>query len=372
MSEIVNTEDALTRLCTRLKSEPVVAVDTEFLWERTYYPILGLVQVAVSDQTFWLIDPIALQDISAFGEILSDEKIVKILHDPIQDLKILKRATGAYPRSIYDTRAGAGFAGFSAICSLQAVTQEMLGIYLEKSETRSDWTRRPLSEDQLEYAGDDVIHLPKLREIQFSRCANDDVRAWMCEEFRGLEAPSHYDEADPEDVARVKSKGHLDTPHRNALHELAVWREEVARRHDKPRNFIARDDVLEAIVMAPPDSIDGLRSFRGFPKHLPPSELAEALVAIERGMADTEEPDFGPVLDRKKLKDAGDRVLAVIKKRAEAFHMDSSLVASRKDVSSWLTASDEDRPKQQLVSGWRKAFLGNALDAVAVPADTLR
>ncbi|HPK37407.1 MAG TPA: ribonuclease D, partial [Kiritimatiellia bacterium] len=153
---LITTAADLADLNTRLLRAEAVALDTEFFWERTFYPVLGLVQLATPDGC-WLVDAVCLKDLSALAPLIASPSVTKVLHDAPLDLTILARATGAVPRSVFDTRLAAGFAGLSATLSLQALLQEVLGVTIAKGETRSNWLRRPLSENQIRYAAEDVV-----------------------------------------------------------------------------------------------------------------------------------------------------------------------------------------------------------------------
>lgn len=362
--ELIDDPAALRALCDRLLSEPTVAVDTEFFWEKTYYPVLGLVQTAAADGSCWLIDPVALGDIRPFGRVLASGAVVKILHDAHQDLTILARATGASPRSVFDTKKAAGFAGLSSACSLKALLEELLGIRLEKTETRSDWIARPLSDRQIAYAADDVVYLPKVREELTARCRSDEVRGWMAEEFAAFDEPSLYCERAPEEAyLRIKGVGRLAPRQRSALRALAAWRERAARAKDRPRAYVAQDYSLFDAVCSPPRDAAAFRAMRGVPRRLPGPAAEAALEAIRRGYAEADaEADEAesrprpPELDRKALKEAEDKKLAEIAAACEGFGLDHALVASRKDVEAWLLAAPAARENDPRFSGWRKRF----------------
>ncbi|MYF17390.1 MAG: ribonuclease D, partial [Gemmatimonadetes bacterium] len=161
---LINTPNELETLVNRALDAPCVGIDTEFVWEQTYYPRLGIIQVGLSENDCHLIDAVTLSDLSPLGTLLSDPHTVKILHDAQQDLWILRRITDAIPCNIFDTRCAAGFAGLSSNLSLGNLLRMRLNIQLPKTETRTDWLRRPLSDKQLEYALDGVRFLPAVRE----------------------------------------------------------------------------------------------------------------------------------------------------------------------------------------------------------------
>ena len=146
---MIDTQQALVAFCQRAQEAECLALDTEFVWNRTYYPKLGVIQVGLSAEDCHLIDAPAIEDLTPLGQIISNPAIVKILHDAQQDLTILKRATGAHPHNVFDTRCAAGLAGMSSTSSLAELLENVVGVSLEKSETRTDWLQRPLSDEQV-------------------------------------------------------------------------------------------------------------------------------------------------------------------------------------------------------------------------------
>ncbi|MDA0712136.1 MAG: ribonuclease D, partial [bacterium] len=159
---MISTEAGLKDVVRQARQSDCVALDTEFVWEDTYYPRLGIIQIGWSETNCFLIDAVAISDLSALGDLLTDAQTVKILHDAQQDLWILRHATGVTPCRIFDTRSAAGFSGMSSTLSLSNLLRACLNVQLAKTETRTDWLQRPLSDDQLDYALDDIRYLPAL------------------------------------------------------------------------------------------------------------------------------------------------------------------------------------------------------------------
>ena len=375
MSQLVTSAEELQRVCDRLHSEPVVVVDTEFLWERTYYPILGLVQVAVSDGTCWLLDPIQLPTLQPFGEILASESSVKILHDALQDLTILvqciQRTTGALylPRNIFDTRLSAGFCGFPSTISLKKLLESVMNIRLEKTETRSNWTRRPLTPMQLEYASDDVLYLPELRVRLMRGCASPTVLRWMAEENRKYESEELYRGKDPMSMwTRVKgfTRALMETerPKRarflSVLQEIAAWREGAARDHDRPRHFIISDELLVEIARHCPQNEVAVSRLPNCTRRFRPDILDGLLKAVKAGLArdPSEAPQWNSlslsIAERDALRTKCKQQLEEIALRCAPYRIDPQLVISRDHLEAILT----DRAGNTLASGWRKELLG--------------
>lgn len=363
-AELITTVSELEDVAARLLKTDAVAVDTEFFWERTFYPVLGLVQLATGDGACWLIDTVRIRDIQALGPVMASPSITKVLHDAPQDLSILARATGAMPRQIFDTRLAAGFAGFGSTCSLQALLRQALGIELAKAETRSDWLRRPLSANQVRYAADDVLHLLPLREKLLSCCASDAVRGWLRDDLACLDAPAAYQDRDPRLMfLRVKGSSRLDARPLALLRELAAWREEDARQRDWPRGHVMPDDLLVTLAVREPADRAALAEVPGFPRNMPDQVVGRLLDAVAQGLS---LPDSGcpqPSSDDpslwKKLKSQSDRLLAHISAACTAHGIDPALVASRADADSYvrLLAEGAATASHPLAQGWRQAFV---------------
>ncbi|MDD2598307.1 MAG: HRDC domain-containing protein [Kiritimatiellae bacterium] len=360
--EIVTTPKRLKEVSNLILQTSAVAVDTEFFWERTFYPILGLVQIATADGACWLVDAVTMPDISDLAPLLESESLVKVLHDAPQDLGILAQATGAAPHQIFDTRVAAGFAGFDSTCSLQSLLRETLKIEISKDETRSNWLRRPLHENQLRYAADDVLHLLPLREHLIQACSSDTVRGWLAEECAQLNKPEVYQERDPRMMyLRVKGSSRLNARQLAVLREITAWREEVAHQRDWPRGHVLRDPILiEIAQMAPTDVVD-LMNLPDFPQRMPAEVVAALMDAVERGSELPDElcpqPDEITFATRRSLQSGAKRLLSQIRNRCAKYGIDPALVASRSDVESFLVHDHNSDQPHRLTQGWRKILL---------------
>lgn len=363
-AELITTPERLKQLADLLLKADAVAVDTEFFWERTFYPILGLVQLATSDGC-WLVDTVQLADIRALGPVMASPTVTKVLHDAPQDLGILARATGVPPHTVFDTRLAAGFAGLASTSSLQALLRETLTVELSKAETRSDWLRRPLSASQLRYAADDVLHLLPLRETLLARCANDTVRGWLAEDLARLDDPAIYRDRDPRLMfQRVKGCSRLDARQLALLRELAAWREDEARARDWPRAHVLPDDMLVTLALRAPADRKAFGDIQGVPRNMPDAVVAAVLSAVARGLAvpDTECPLASPdtLSSRRSSKSQSDRLLAHISAACAAHGLDPALVASRADADSFVQCLVQgDTAPHPLAHGWRQALVAH-------------
>jgi ribonuclease D len=246
-------------LIERACATDCVGIDTEFIWERTYYPKLGLIQLALSDEECFLIDPLAIRDLTPLGRLLIDPDVVKILHDAPQDLMILHRVTGVVPQNVFDTRVAAGFSGLSSTISLADLINNLLDIDLPKTETRTNWLNRPLNSSQVDYALDDVRYLRALRVLLLARIIVPEIRDWLRQELELLSLPESY-ELPPDDqrYLKIKGNGSLDRRGLAILRILAGWREQEARTRNQPRGHIVKDKTLVTLAREKIDSLASL------------------------------------------------------------------------------------------------------------------
>ena len=359
-AQLVTSTAELEEVAARLQQVDAVAVDTEFFWERTFYPILGLVQLATRNNSCWLIDAVRIPNLAALGPVLASPVIAKVLHDAPQDLDILARATGALPRQIFDTRLAAGFANFDPTSSLQALLRQTLGVELCKAETRSDWLHRPLRANQLRYAAEDVLHLLPLREDLLARCASDTVRAWLREELVRFDNPAVYQERDPRRMyLRVKGAARLHARQLAILRELAAWRETEARRRDWPRGHVLPDDVLVALARVAPADLAALATVPDVPRNMPDGVRADLVTAVARGQtvpdAECLQPPPADGMAPRARKTRTADLLAHIRSACAVHQIHPALVASRTEAETFTEQRAANTASSHpLGQGWRK------------------
>ena len=358
---MIDTPEALAPLVETARGQARVALDTEFVWERTYYANLGVVQLGWSREHVYLLDAVAL-DLAPLGALLADAAVEKVLHDAPQDLQILYRATGALPRNVFDTRLAAGFAGLSSTLSLRRLLVETVGVDLPKTESRSDWLRRPLSEAQTAYALDDVRYLCEAAAEIRRRAVLKGRGAWMEEELRRLDAPALYLERDPaEQFERVKGARGLRARERSVLRAVAAWREEEARRRNLPRNHVVSDEALVLVAQRRPATPDDAEALKGVPRRYA-ADLAGAVAeGLARARTDPP-PHHEPPDEDETLGARVDLMLAYLKGRGLAEGVDPALVASRADITALALAGAGAAPDAHgALQGWRHDFVGNDL-----------
>ncbi len=360
---MITTQNDLQELVEHASRCDAVALDTEFVWERTYYPRLGLIQLALSDEDCHLIDPIALKDLSGLGDLLADPNVVKIFHDAPQDLTILSRATGAAPKNIFDTRLAAGFTGLPATLSLSKLIKILLDIDLQKTETRTNWLKRPLKAEQIEYALDDVRYLRAARILLLSSIIGPEIKSWLQEELLLLDDPANYmGHRDDERYLRIKDSGSLSTQGLAILRELTIWREQEARSLDRPRGHIIADTVLLNIARKQLDGIDKIKSETTISSRAAERYGAKIVAAVKCGLGSKQEiqaPIAKTIKLTKKDKETLARLNQLVQVKSEVQGIDPAIVGNGlefKLLVKILNQSCESKMLRQM-EGWRKTFL---------------
>jgi ribonuclease D len=365
--QIIVDGDSLRSVVREMKAAPCIALDTEFVWERTYYARLGLIQVGMPDGRCFLLDAVELPDLTPLGDVLSDPSVMKVLHDAPQDLMIMHRATGTETRNVFDTRLAAGFVGLSSELSLQNLLSELLEVDIPKGHTRADWTLRPLEDHLLVYAVDDVHYLPRLADTLTIRAREAGVEEWMNEELKALEALPLCREPVPEEqYLRVKSSGSLSERGVAALRELAAWREVEARRVDRPRRHVAEDAELVSVAYVLPGDFNALRTCKRLGPRTARRYGEDLLEAVRRGLEtpEAERPEMPCRPDIRKLgKQRVDGVFHQIGALARERQIDPQLVTSKSGVLMLLHEwPDADPDDHRLMRGWRSELLGDTLN----------
>lgn len=365
--KLINTEEGLIDVVKKGISAGAVALDTEFVWEKTYYPILGLIQVGYPDGSVDLIDGVSINDFSVLGQLLSDVNTVKILHDAVQDLVILTRVSKAFPKNVFDTQRAAGFVGLSSSISLSELLKKVLSIRIEKSETKSDWVARPLSDGQIEYAREDVCYGVDLMKAILKKADALDYKKWVLQEMLMYENEALYREKDPMLISpKVKNSGSINFKQKTLLRSICIWREASARKQNLPRTFVLPDEVLMKLVKSPPKSIDALKKMNLGKRFL--RKFSTSLwEAIHRGMHEELAPlenEFSNFEKEDALEAQVDLALAFIKGLSLNTKIDAGLIANRAKVTSFVYANSQNEVIFQdhtLNQTWRNEFCGQHL-----------
>ncbi len=353
---MITTTKELKEVLNKAKEKKLIAIDTEFVWERTYYPNLGLVQLGFETEESFLLDVLAIDDLTYLGEILSDPTIEKIFHDAQQDLYILKRATGSFPKNIFDTKVAAGFAGFTATMSLANLHNDILNIDLPKTESRTNWLRRPLSDAQIEYAGNDVKYLCEIRNMLVEKANANKFEEYMFEEMKIYDNPKLYGEKDPySQYKKLKISNNLSVGDSALVKELSAWRELLAQKKNIPKTFVLKNKEIFTILKKKPDTFSQLKELRV----LHSSTLHKHGDIIIEMIVNSKNVNNSSLIHTSKnnnsVKPKVDAMLKIIEVKCKKINLDFSLVGSRSDFTKLFEAGENPNPKEhKLLQGWRK------------------
>lgn len=356
----ISTYENLSALCARARGFSAVAIDTEFLRERTYHAKLCLVQIATPDECA-VIDPLAIDDLSPLADLMADVDTLKVFHACSQDMEVLNHALGVCPAPIFDTQVAAGFLGERAQCSYHNLVHSFCGVSLPKTESLTDWSRRPLSPQQIEYAVDDVRYLIDAYRTIESKLHSLGRTAWVRDEIRPLADPAHY-RTDPRAAfKRVKRVNACTRRQLAVARELAAWREQRAETRDVPRKWVMSDEVLLALCKRAPKTIEDFRAVRGT-EQLSARDVEVALDAIARGRRCPADnlPSVGRAhrTPAPELESVIDLMYALIRLVSERSGVATSLIISRDGLLDYI-----DRPERSpLREGWRFELVGTLID----------
>ncbi|MBB1060582.1 ribonuclease D [Marilutibacter spongiae] len=336
-----------------------IGLDTEFIRERTYWPQLALVQIAIERGDaleILLVDPLAPGICEALAPILADAAILKVMHSPSEDLVAFRHACDAVPAPLFDTQLAAALAGIGHGLGYQKLVEQVTGIALAKGETRSDWLRRPLSASQLEYAADDVRHLFEIHDVLEGQLDALGRREWLVEDATRTIAQAAGDGLDRWPHLGMRSAQFLDVEAQRRLVRLLRWREAQARRSDRPKSWVLDNELAVTLARNPPIDLAGLqRELDAHPKA--PRKLAAAIWdALDTPLDDEAElPDasIGERRDRNRLKKLQNAVAA----RSAELGLPDGVLASRR----WLEALLDHGTWPDALAGWRREALEPSL-----------
>ena len=356
----ISTNDDLAAFCERVSAFDAVAVDTEFLREKTFHPKLCLVQVATDDECA-VIDPLLIDDVAPLAALMADASTLKVFHACSQDMEVIDHALGTLPAPIFDTQVAAAFLGERMQSSYNAIVHAFCGVSLPKSESLTDWSRRPLTPEQVEYALDDVRWLIKAYREIHARLTGLGRLSWARAEMRPLSDERHYRQDPRAAFKRVKRVNSCTRRQLAVARELAAWREGRAARRDIPRKWIMSDEVLLALCKRPPRSAEEFRRIRGT-EQLSERDVDAALAAIASGrrcpadnLPSIGRPHRAPDPETESVTDL---MYALLRLVAERSGVATSMIASREDLIDYM-----ERPEHSpLRDGWRFELVGTLLD----------
>jgi ribonuclease D len=358
---LITTTYALAEACTRLANHPFVTIDTEFLRESTYFPVLCVIQMASSEEAV-VVDALAPGvDLEPFFQLMANERVLKVFHAGRQDIEIVWHHAGLIPHPVFDTQVAAMVLGYGDSISYEQLVQRITGDHLDKSHRFTDWSRRPLSQAQIAYAISDVTHL---RDVYLALSADLERRQrteWVNEEMEILISPETY-RLDPESAwerlrTRVRKPKELAV-----LIEVAAWREREARARDVPRGRVLKDEVIGDIAVQAPTTLEKLGALRSLPKGFERSRWGEAIIdAVGRGLA--RDPKTLPRIEKGRSTANGTATVELLKvllrMTAERHAVAAKVIATVEDLDR---IAADDAADVAALRGWRRELFGdNAL-----------
>lgn len=357
---LITKSEELAEFCGGLAQAPFITIDTEFLREKTYWPVLCLVQIAGPERDqVAAIDTLAPGlDLTPLHALLKNAKVTKVFHAARQDVEIFFRLTGAIPKPIVDTQVLAMVCGFGDAASYETLASKLAGVRLDKLARFTDWSRRPLSARQLDYALSDVIHLRGIYQKLHDKAEKAGRLEWTAEEMTLLTDPATY-EFNPENAwKRLRTRS--EKPRFLAvLKEVAAWREREAQTRDVPRNRVLNDENIVEIAAHVPETPEQLSQCRGLTRGFADSRNGEAiLAAVRRGLAvpESEAPKLPPRPEIPSgLGPLIDLLRVLLKLRCDEFEVAQKLIASSSDLER---IAADDHAKVPVLNGWRRKVFG--------------
>jgi ribonuclease D len=365
--ELIESSGMMHDLLERLNGVTLIAVDTEFFRETTYYPQLALVQIA-TDSIVACIDPLAFDAKAAIGKLLLDDSITKIFHSCSQDLEVLFYYLGEAPAAIYDTQIANALLTEHHQIGYASLVENELGTVLDKSQTRTNWLQRPLTQKQLQYAGDDVYYLYQLQQLLDNKLQALGRKSWFDEESaKLLDDKNSYQVAVENLWKRVKGSTRLSRKQLAIVQAIAIWRETMARDKDKTRRKILADDIVVNLAVSPPENrrtLDLLINERYNFNDEEKKQLFEAITAsLQTPREQCPDNQFN-ALDNDQ-KSTLKKLQQLVNTKAEELGISPAILGSRKDLEKLILSRNmtdkSAAPGLSLLQGWRLHCIGQQL-----------
>jgi ribonuclease D len=356
---LINTSKDLEEACKILKKQKTIAIDCEFIREKTYYPIPCLIQVGY-DQGAFLIDPLAKDmDFSLFAKLMQNKKILKVFHSGRQDIEILYQLSGFIPTPLFDTQIAAMVCGFGEAVSYETLVNKICGISLDKSSRLSDWSCRPLSNSQLEYALSDATHLVNIYKFLKQHLKQTGREHWIDEENSTLSSPQTY-QNNPYDMwQKLKHRSH-NTRYLTILRELCAWRELRAQNKNTPRQSLIKDDCLLNIAAVCPETIEDFDKIRNIHKDIAKGKLGKEILEVIKYCQNITHDQYVKLHKETKTTSSSMALYELLKLLLKITSQNSGvvakLIATDDDLKNFSSYQDKNNP---ILKGWRKELFGH-------------
>lgn len=356
----ITDQDSLELFAKEARGCRVLAIDTEFLREKTYYPKLCLLQLSADDKVA-VVDPFSIVSFDPLKPLFEDEAMVKLFHAGGQDLEIIYHEMGILPKPIFDTQIAAALLGHTQQIGLASLIHAELGVQLKKIDSFTDWSQRPLSDSQLQYAAEDVIYLPQLYGKMVAKLKEKGRFEWLANDFEELSDPAHYAVDERERYKRLKRVTSLSRRQLAAAREVASWRELTAQKRNLPRKWVLTDEQIVEACKREPRSLNELYMVRGVREKLPVKD-ARAVLSLMVSALDSP-PDAWPEPDKPSKSERNvdfqlDLMMALVRLRSKESGIAIPTLAAHDDM---VKLARGYRDNVELLRGWRKAIVGDEL-----------
>lgn len=357
---LITKQNQLIEICDLIADKKIAAIDTEFIRETTYKPILCLIQINVDSKSY-LIDPLSDLDLSCFFSVLNDEKIIKIFHSSRQDLEVFYQnfSDQVSPKSIFDTQIMAAMCGLGLAISYSAIAKDLLEIEITKEWQRSNWQARPLHDEQLKYAADDVLHLPKIYEILHEKLTKQNKISWAIEEMdSNIQKAITNDDLVRKFSFANKSKNYIEN-----IKLLTLWRDDRARKLNVPRGFILKDDMIEKIAFCNPKTLEELEKY-GFKTRMFNADLKAQIIELILSKPFIENGDEYPKLPFRMSEEQKNLYLQskiLLQEKAIEYQISPELIINQSNLSSLVFGY---KAIPDILPSWRYEVFGRDLENI--------
>lgn len=358
--EYITNQEKLEAFVQRALSSRFLAIDTEFLRERSYYPNLCLIQMATVDEVV-IIDPFEINKLDVLVPLLTSDSIVKLFHAGSQDIEIFYHEFGVTPKPLFDTQIAATLLGYSQQIGYAPLVQSVCGVSLKKSDSFTDWSQRPLAPSQIEYAADDVVYLPELYDTMTKRLKQKRRLNWLDNDFDALADPRNYETDPTERWKRLKRVGQLTARQMSAAREAATWRELMAQERDMPRKWVLTDEQVVEACRREARTIDELFMVRGVRDKLSTRDARQLVARMVKGL--NMPPSEWPLLDKPSKNERNvdaelDLMEALVRLRGKENDIATQTLASRSELARMARGYRNDIT---VLKGWRRSMVGEEL-----------
>jgi ribonuclease D len=357
--QYIDSNAQLAEFCGKINNAGYCAIDTEFVREKTYYAVLALIQVA-SEKHMACIDPLTIDNFDPFIALIQNRELIKVFHSPSQDLEILFQRFSCMPQPVFDTQLAAAVLGYDHQIGYADLVNQITGIKLEKKHTRANWSRRPLAEDEINYAMDDVRYLLPVYQTLKTELEDKKRYAWIEKDLLAMTSVSNYQIETADLWRRLKGVQKLRGVELQIARHLCQWREQMAQQINLPRRWVVKDDLIIEIARLKPSKVIDLDSIRDvnekfIEKH---GDRILAIVAAAQNTPTSKWPQHDVKQSLSTPQQAlGDCLMALCRIIAEDNQIAVATLATRKDIDSLIT----DRKNSRLSQGWRFSLAGEKL-----------